>query len=219
MRNECLDAALRELATAGIRPTQRNDRRHIFLEWDLPNGKKRQYTVSISPSDWRSVSNTRADVRRMIREDGLDKAHAEKPLLAKALELPPSIRLGTPEARIKRVENDITGLLDLCAEQSKKIDELQSRRPVIELRINGVPMKIEPIANPEPIPPAPLVKGKKRPTPHGYLLSVMREGEWIRLRDLVARAGLKQTIVSATLVYWKKKGLVENRDRKWRKVG
>jgi hypothetical protein len=71
MRDECLDAALRELHSVGIKPRISYDRRHVFLEWDVA-GEKRQYSLPATPSDWRAPLNTRAGVRRMIKADGLE---------------------------------------------------------------------------------------------------------------------------------------------------
>jgi hypothetical protein len=174
-------------------------------------------TLPLTSSDWRSALNTRADVRRMIRQDGLAEAAAQKPLLEKALELPVPLVPESPDERMVRLENEVTGLIDLVFEQDEKL----TNRPLIELTIDGNPMKIEP-AQPAPTPIDPaaaqtetkIQKGKK-----GYLLSVMSQGEWIRLSDLVRRAGLPRSTVSATLNYWKKKGIVENKDRKWCKIG
>jgi hypothetical protein len=205
MKNSCLDAAIRELGNVGIRPTVDYSRKHICVGWDA-GGRKRQYSMPLTPSDHRAHLNTRSNIRRMIREDKLDVVYAQKSQLEKALELPVLPPPESPDERIIRLENEVTGLIDLVFEQDEKL----KKRPVIELRIDGVPMKIE---------PAPATVATEVPKgSNGYLLSVMPKDEWISVSDLAREAGLSQTTVSATLHYWKKKGRVEHKDRKWRKV-
>jgi hypothetical protein len=215
MQNECLDAALRELADVGVRPTVHNDRRHVLLEWDV-DGKKRQYFLPKTPSDRRAWLNCRADVRRMIKEDGLDVAYAQRPLLQKALEVPVQTTPETPDARMIRLEREHDAMIDLIIDLDTQIKNQQ--RPAIEIKIDGVPMVLQPaptIVPAMPAPVRPLQKGERAPM--GYLVSVMREGEWVTTRDLVERTGLPKTTVTSTLHYWKKKGVVEKEHRKWRR--
>jgi hypothetical protein len=102
--------------------------------------------------------------------------------------------------------------------------------PAIELTVNGIPMDLVPRSEPAPtqIEPAPPMQPAAPPVtktpgdrykPRGYLLSLMGPDEWIGVTDLAERAGMLPQNVAATLYYWGKKGLVENRDRKWRKIG
>jgi hypothetical protein len=73
MRNECLSAALQELSAAGIRDVkQAYGGKHLQLRWEAVNGAgQRMYSLPLTPSDIRSAANTRADVRRILREDGM----------------------------------------------------------------------------------------------------------------------------------------------------
>jgi hypothetical protein len=72
MRNECLAVALRELDAAGVRNVMRvNGGKHLQLRWQVNGHGLRIYTVPVSPSDWRSPHNTRAEIRRLLREDGV----------------------------------------------------------------------------------------------------------------------------------------------------
>jgi hypothetical protein len=203
MKNDCLDAALRELSQVGIRPRRQDDRRHVFLEWDVPGGKRRQYTVPKTPSDWRARLNARSDVRRLIREDALDVAHAQKSALAKALELPPiPLAPERPDERLIRLERDQEALIDLVGDLSAEIRELSSNQPKIELSINGVPMRVEPVPVPSPVPAPAQVKPILSRGCHGYLVSLMSE-EWIRVKDLAEKSGLSPANVSVTLTHWK----------------
>ena len=71
MRNPCLDAALAELDAVGIRNYQlARGSKHLQVRWTVA-GVLRMMTIPGSPSDWRSPQNTRRDMRRLLREDGL----------------------------------------------------------------------------------------------------------------------------------------------------
>jgi hypothetical protein len=43
----------------------------VQVRWNGSNGATRLYNVPCTPSDYRTVANTRADVRRLLREDGM----------------------------------------------------------------------------------------------------------------------------------------------------
>ena len=71
MRNPCLDAALAELDAVGIRDYQlARGSKHLQVRWTVA-GVLRMMIIPGSPSDWRSPANTRRDMRRLLREDGL----------------------------------------------------------------------------------------------------------------------------------------------------
>jgi hypothetical protein len=72
MRNEELAAALTELKTAGIADPiiAKTGSGHLQVRWQV-GVALRCYTVASSGSDWRGPKNVRAEVRRMLRADGL----------------------------------------------------------------------------------------------------------------------------------------------------
>jgi hypothetical protein len=72
-RNPMLEAALNELRPYGIRPTVTHGGKHLRLRWATPH-RVRVTTVAISGSDWRGERNKRAEIRRMLREDGYSDA-------------------------------------------------------------------------------------------------------------------------------------------------
>jgi hypothetical protein len=82
MRNPCLDAALAELDAVGIRDYQlARGSKHLQVRWTVA-GVLRMMIIPGSPSDWRSPANTRRDMRRLLREDGLletNGQHAAEP--------------------------------------------------------------------------------------------------------------------------------------------
>ena len=69
MTNPCLDVALDELKSAGITPVVEHGGKHLQIVWPTGSGQ-RKYITAASPSDRRAPLNVRADIRRMLREDG-----------------------------------------------------------------------------------------------------------------------------------------------------
>jgi hypothetical protein len=68
MRNLCLD----ELANAGIHdPVIARGAKHPQLRWTTPRGELRVFAVPSTPCDWRSAANTRHDLRKILRGDGM----------------------------------------------------------------------------------------------------------------------------------------------------
>jgi len=70
-RNHDLDAALAELDAVGIRAYDiAQGGKHLQLRWCV-RGQVRMLTVSSTPSDQRSPRNTRSEIRKLLRFDGL----------------------------------------------------------------------------------------------------------------------------------------------------
>ena len=105
MKNTCLNAAPDELSDAGIRDVSHaNGAKHRQISWRSPNGATRFYTVSSgAPSDHRAVANTRSDIRKLLREDGMlvDREPA-KPR--------PLDRVGRLEQRLAALEPEVMAL-------------------------------------------------------------------------------------------------------------
>jgi hypothetical protein len=77
-QNPCLQAALSELAKVGIRDVERSyGGKHLQIRFKANGSGTRMYSMPLTPSDWRSPNNVRADIRRMLREDGLLKMPVE----------------------------------------------------------------------------------------------------------------------------------------------
>ena len=63
---------MRELEAVGIRDVEQiHGGKHWQLRWRVNGHGLRIYNVPCSPSDWRSPHNARAQVRRLLREDGI----------------------------------------------------------------------------------------------------------------------------------------------------
>jgi len=70
--------ALAELEAAGIRDYQlAHGSKHLQLRWSVGGRSIRMLTIPFSPGDWRSLWNTRSDIRKLLRLDGmLDMPHS-----------------------------------------------------------------------------------------------------------------------------------------------
>jgi hypothetical protein len=72
VRNPCLEIALAELEAAGVRGVERAyGGKHPQLRWRVNGGALRIYAIPGTPSDLRSPLNVRADIRRLLRADGV----------------------------------------------------------------------------------------------------------------------------------------------------
>jgi hypothetical protein len=79
MRNACLDAALAELDAVGIRDYQlARGGKHLQLRWTVA-GVLRMLAIPNTASDWRSPANTRSDLRKLLRQDGLLETNGASP--------------------------------------------------------------------------------------------------------------------------------------------
>ena len=68
--NDCIEAARAELRSVNIDPSVRPGGKHAAIVW-LHGGKERTYYAPLTPSDWRASKNTRTDIRKILRNDGL----------------------------------------------------------------------------------------------------------------------------------------------------
>lgn len=68
--NDCIEAVCEEVRAVGLSPTVGMAGKHAVVSWEH-NGQKRDYFTASTPSDRRAHLNTRADVRRILRNDGL----------------------------------------------------------------------------------------------------------------------------------------------------
>jgi hypothetical protein len=100
MKTLDLDVALHELDQVGIRDViQSRGAKHFQIRWRVNGHPERFYTIPVSASDHRSHHNTRAGIRRLLKEDGLIAEQPTKPVPAKS----PS-RIDLLEQRIRALE-------------------------------------------------------------------------------------------------------------------
>ena len=114
MRNPCLEIALRELEAVGIRDVEQvRGGKHWQLRWQVNGRGLRVYSLPGTPSDWRSSHNVRAEVRRMLQEDGL-LVTTERPEPA-----PPS---AAPRIdRVTELERQVAAQRALLAELKRRV--------------------------------------------------------------------------------------------------
>jgi hypothetical protein len=73
MRNGCLEAALAELESVGIRDVTvaKTGGGHYQLRWQVRDHDPRIFGVSGTPSDVRAPARVRTEIRRVLRTDGM----------------------------------------------------------------------------------------------------------------------------------------------------
>ena len=106
MKNPCLDIALRELESAGIRGVEHaNGGKHIQVRWRVNDGELRMYSLPATPSDWRATHNTKAGIRRILREDGVISPPPRQPDPPRKPD-----RLGELERRVATLEATVAAM-------------------------------------------------------------------------------------------------------------
>lgn len=102
MKNECLAIALRELKAVGVRDIEQvHGGKHLQLRWRVNGPEAQFYTLPCTPGDIRSPHNVRAEIRRLLREDGV-LTTPPKPLVPKQPD-----RLTLLERRVAALERDV----------------------------------------------------------------------------------------------------------------
>ena len=67
----CVTSALTPRLTSSPRPAFARGGKHCLLRWTGPRGEAQVFAVPGTPGDWRSVENTRHDLRKVLRADGM----------------------------------------------------------------------------------------------------------------------------------------------------
>lgn len=69
--NDCIAAVVSELHQVGITPKVIAGGKHPRIRWTNAKGEFRTVFVAGSPSDHRAKMNSRRDVRRILKQDGV----------------------------------------------------------------------------------------------------------------------------------------------------
>ena len=107
MKNECLEIALRELKAVGVRDIEQvRGGKHLQLRWRVNGQDARFFTLPCTPSDIRSPHNVRADIRRLLREDGVLTTTPKPPPVPRQPD-----RITILERRVATLERDVQQLI------------------------------------------------------------------------------------------------------------
>jgi hypothetical protein len=113
MKNDCLDAAVAVLEEHGIRDVLiAHGGKHPQLQFHVNGGPLRVFAICGTASDWRSPQNTKRDLRKFLRENGITTEQerpeppARKPSRLELLER----RVGVQEQTIELLERRIAVL-------------------------------------------------------------------------------------------------------------
>jgi hypothetical protein len=80
MKNECIAAAIAELADHAVRDVEIvRGGKHYQIRFRVNGGPQRVITTPCTPGDWRDPENTRRDVRKILRADGVIVAPEPRP--------------------------------------------------------------------------------------------------------------------------------------------
>lgn len=219
-RNEVLDTVLRELEVYGLKGILTYGGKHIRVDWAYPNGRSRFTTCPRTPSDHRSSLNARAQVRRMLKEDGAQiPTPQQRMTLERALQLPPPVE--QPTDRIKRLEDDVAGLLDMLAEAQEQVQQLTQKMSTarVEARIVFDAPPVAETVVPPPVkaqraakPKAVHEKGEggyRKGTLYDRVLSALSTGAYTHTDTICEQVGTDKHTLSTYLYNLGKKRLVE----------
>jgi hypothetical protein len=203
MQNELLETVQRELEKYGIKSRIEMGGKHPKITW-VAKGENRVYVTSGTTSDVRARLNARAHVRRMIREDGLEKpAVFSKPPVLLRGEINESPRQKNLQDQVSELRAEVEALIELILDQQPpSIDMTMS--------INGVRLVI---GQPTKVAPPPPRTGKGQ-----QVLDALDFSSTKSVPDLARELHMKYNNVAGLLSHLKKQGQVENLGRgQWRK--
>lgn len=109
-----------ELRSYGLRPQFVKDSKAWEVTWLTPQGAKRRFVASSTPSGYRTTLNERARLRRICKSDGLKRQQSDdsaKPAsFAKYFELPKAAEVKRDTQRIEELEARVAELSDLLVD-------------------------------------------------------------------------------------------------------
>jgi hypothetical protein len=116
VKNPCLDVALAELETAGVRDVTvaKTGGGHYQLRWQVRPHDHRIITLSSTPSDTNAPNQVRREVRKALRVDGMLE---ERPVKAPPQRQPSRLEVLTQ--RVAALEQVVTELRGRLASMGK----------------------------------------------------------------------------------------------------
>jgi len=203
------EAALAELSKFGIKGEVVDRGKHLAVEWNYSDGRYRQVFTARTGSDWRGPLNVRARVRRILREANITLPPPSIVIFEKALNLPKPTDFAAE--KIRRLENDVEALCDLCLEQSLRLEALEKRLAGLRVSVSfeEVAIKTTELSNWR------ANSMKQRPA----VLNYLSDGLWHNRNDIAKVTEIPVNNVSRVLNQLLNAGMVENGQRgMWRKV-
>ena len=133
MKSDCIAAALAELETHGVRDVVvARGSKHPQVRFQINGGPLHVVSLPGTPSDWRAPANTRSDIRKYLREQGV----AVDP--AKRDALPPPRTPTQLELQSRR----ITALERHIAELELRLSTLETPKPQQRKPSNGAQLAL-----------------------------------------------------------------------------
>lgn len=212
MKNDCVEAVLSELERFGLKGVVGDRGKHLEIRWQYSDGRERFQIVPSTPSDNRGALNARGDVRRRLREDGVQPPPAEVIQFNRALNLPKPEDFGV--VRLAKLEKDFETLLDITVELNCQLSTLQERLSNAKVSISFDIPSAPTLPAVAPVEAAKLVTTKQ----HGgrrkdKILKVLAPGGWVETAEIIRLTGLRQKDVYSGLAYMKKIGELEGDGR------
>ena len=214
VHNEVTDAVINELALFGIEGHLEDLGKHQAVVWEY-KGRRRSLVCACTPSDYRSSLNQRAQCRRMLKADGVERPVADIYSINHALKLPQNPpKPSSSFERLVALEKNFDTLLDMMSELQGSMLDLQKKlagaRVTTTISFDEAPAVVEPEVVAEK--PERKVNGRM----HGgqrmaKVLAAMRPNAWTSVAEIREKSGgANAQIVAATLNYLKTKGKVES---------
>ena len=132
-RNEIVDLCIDELEHYGLRGEVSDRTKHIEIAWHAPQGR-RFIIVPKTASDWRSRLNSRSDMRKMLRADGLQPRQINELTYHKAMSLPKPVIVNKEQA----LQSDVEALVDFAFDLQSKLFEMQEQYNALQDKMNSI---------------------------------------------------------------------------------
>jgi len=207
---EPVKAAEKILEEYDIKPEIRRAGKHIQISWISPSsGKQRVYNASSTPSDRREIYNVKAGIKRMLREDNVEKPDPRS--FHRAMSLPnvvqPTNNITTLD-RVKKAEESLEALWELVSDWKPPFLD-------VLLQLGNKTYKLVETSSDKVIHEGERTTFIKRQriidhTKHPYLSMLTKN--WVTLDEFVRRLGADspgKEVVRQRLNYLVKKNLIE----------
>lgn len=193
-------ALMRELQRYGLKPRLgMTNGSHVRVEWEV-GGKPYHVVTSNTPSDHRTALNARAQIRRQLKQVGLQPSAA-----ARRVSSVPTEEVSLEE-RVEQLELDVVTLLDMFdARYQEGWDAAKA----------AVMKALSPAAEAPPVAPQRRTYGNR----HRILLHVPFD-RWAKAAEIAKSTGIAPNTVSVALNVFKHKGFVRHDPdaHTWRKT-